>query len=161
MADFRNSGPLVLLLAEDEENDVVLFKRALRKAGVNVVLERVSDGEEAIDHLKGSGKFNDRLNHPFPDLVVVDLKMPRKTGFEVIEWVRASAAKRLRVLVLTSSQEKRDVNKAFDFGANGYMTKPHNFEDLVSLIKSMHAFWAELSERPDMGESNTAKDNLL
>ena len=145
---------MVLLLAEDEENDVVLFKRALRKAGVNVVLQRVSDGEEAIEHLKGSGKFNDRLNYPFPDLLIVDLKMPRKTGFEVIEWVRSSPAKRLRVLVLTSSQEKKGVNKAFDFGANGYMTKPHNFEELVSMIQNMHAFWANLSERPDIGDFN-------
>jgi DNA-binding response OmpR family regulator len=158
MASLKNNTQMILLLAEDEENDVVLFQRALRKAGVNVCLQRVADGEEAIEHLKGKGKFNDRVNHPFPDLVVVDLKMPRKNGFEVIEWIRSSVAKGLRVVVLTSSQERKDVNRAFDSGANAYMTKPHNFEELVGMIKNLHVFWAELSEQPDIPRSNPSKE---
>jgi CheY-like chemotaxis protein len=155
----RSKGKMILLLAEDEDNDVVLFQRALRKAGVNISLHRVSDGEEAINYIGGKDGFKDRHAFPFPDLVVVDLKMPRKNGIDVIDWVRQSEAKRLRILVLSSSQEKKDVNKAFDSGANAYMTKPHNFEELTSMIKHLHVFWAEVSERPEIPipERNSGK----
>lgn len=149
---------MILLLAEDEENDVLLFQRALKKSGVNVSLHRVADGEEAIDYLNGKEKFKDRTTHPFPHLLVVDLKMPRKSGFEVLEWVRESDAKRLRVVVLTSSKERKDVNRAFDCGANAYVAKPHNFDDLTAMLKTLHVFWAELSECPEVdGEKGNKK----
>lgn len=152
------STKMVLLLAEDQEDDVLLFKRALLKAGVSVALHHVNDGEEAIDYLKG-GKDYDREAFPFPDLLIVDLKMPKRTGFDVIDWVRKkSDSKRLRIVVLSSSREKNDINRAYESGANAYMSKPNNFDQLISMIKHLHMYWAELSECPDC--SGKAKSKM-
>ncbi len=141
---------MVLLLAEDDENDVVLFKRASEKAGLGIRLQRVSDGEEAIAYLRGLNAYEDRDLYPFPDLLILDLKMPRKTGFDVIEWVRKSDARRLRMIVLTSSKEARDVNRAYESGVNSYLVKPHKFEQLVEMLKNFHTYWRDVSEAPEV-----------
>src|ERR1051326_4028023 len=107
-----------LLLAEDD-NDVFFLERALNDAGVRAVLQRVRDGEEAIAYLQGQGDYGDRARFAMPSLVLLDLKMPRRNGVEVIQWLRAQPGlKRLPVVVLTASREAPDISRAYESGAN-------------------------------------------
>ena len=127
--DGRKSGSH--LLADDDENDTYFIERALKEAQVANPLRRVRDGEEAIAYLKGEGGYGDREKFPLPHLMLLDLKMPRKNGFEVLEWVRGQPGlKRLPVIILTSSKEDSDINHAYDLGANTYLVKPSKPEGL-------------------------------
>src|SRR5512132_2547028 len=104
----------VILIAEDDENDVFLIKRALHQAQFDNPLQVVQNGEEAIAYLKGSAPYEDRDKHPMPALLLLDLKMPRKNGFEVLSWVRQHPEyNSLAIVVLTSSQESADDNRAY------------------------------------------------
>src|SRR5581483_5474555 len=132
----------VILLAEDDENDVLLMKRAFSQAHIQNPLYVVQDGEEAIAYFKGEGAFSNRAEYPLPDLLLLDLNMPRVNGFEVLTWIRQQPGlSALRVLVLTSSDHMRDVNQAYRLGANSFLIKPHDFEDFVHLSKLMQEFW--------------------
>lgn len=138
-----------ILLAEDDENDVFFMERAFEQANIANPLIRVKDGEDAISYLKGEGAFADRGKHPLPYLMLMDLKMPRKNGFEVIQWVRQQPElKRLPLVVLTSSREDPDVNRAYELGANTYLVKPVKFEGLVEMMKALNLYWLILAEKP-------------
>src|SRR5437667_1443652 len=108
---FAKGRGRVLLVAEDNAHDIFLLKRAFIKAGVDVPMHIVNDGQEAVDYLLGAGRFADRKEYPLPTLLVIDLKMPRLTGFDVIRWVREhDGLRRLPILVLSSSGLGKDVN---------------------------------------------------
>src|SRR5947207_8557869 len=114
-----------ILLVEDDPNDVFFMARAMAKTGVNLPMHIAQNGEEAIRYLAGDGKYADRRAYPIPCCVFLDLKMPFLSGFEVLEWVRAQPAfSDLPVIVLTSSNEERDRERAFQLGAKGYLIKP-------------------------------------
>lgn len=137
---------MTVLLAEDDENDVLLMQRAFRKVKKADALRVVHDGEAAIDYLSGNHQYSNRLEHPFPGLVILDLKMPRKSGFEVLEWMKSDALmKRIPAIILTSSNQHRDIAKAYDLYANSYLVKPNAFEELVRVIESMQNYWVELN----------------
>ena len=132
-----------ILIAEDDENDVYLIKRAFQKAHFENPLKIVRDGEEAIAYLKGTGDFVDRQRNPPPALVLLDLKMPRKNGFEVLQWIREQPEfNHLPAVVLTSSQESSDINRAYALGANSYLVKPANFASLVDMITRLKEYCA-------------------
>ncbi|MBH8563241.1 response regulator [Nostoc sp. CENA67] len=138
-----------ILLAEDDSNQVLLIRRALRKANLTQLLQVVSDGEAAIAYLCGEGSYADRKSYPLPILVLLDLKMPRKSGFEVLEWLKQQPElKRLPVIVLTTSTEMHDIQKAYDLGVNSYLVKPVAFNDLTAMIKLLEAYWVNLNQRP-------------
>jgi DNA-binding response OmpR family regulator len=138
-----------ILLVEDDPNDVLLVKRAFRKANVANPLQVVSDGEAAVAYLAGQGNFTDRARFPLPAVVLLDLKLPRKSGLEVLVWLREQAdLKRLPVVVLTSSSEAGDVNRAYELGANSYLVKPVAFENLLNLVKALHQYWLTLNVYP-------------
>jgi CheY-like chemotaxis protein len=140
-----------ILLADDSEEDVLLIRRAFEKAGINNPLHIVRDGDEAIAYLGGHGKYSDRKVHPFPALLLLDLAMPGTDGFEVLRWVRANhAMEALRILVLTSSDRIWDVNQAYRLGANSFMVKPVEFQDLVMLSKSLHDYWLIKTKAPEI-----------
>src|SRR4051812_35437595 len=140
----------VILLAEDREDDVVLIRRAFRQAYVVNPLYVVQDGVEAISYLKGEGRFSNREEFPLPDLMLLDLKMPRLDGFEVLEWIRKQPGlSSLRVVVLTSSDELRDVNRAYKLGANSFMVKPVDFEDVVHMSQFLTKYWLVASKAPE------------
>lgn len=140
-----------ILLIEDDDNDILLVRRALEKARLVNSLQVVSDGEEAVAYLSGAGKYADRRRYPLPALVLLDLKLPRRSGFEVLAWLRKQPGlKRTRVVVLTSSRNGTDVNRAYELGANSYLVKPVRFEDLVDLLKMVHLYWMVVSERPEV-----------
>src|SRR5688572_14379196 len=111
------SGEPVILLAEDSENDVMMFQRAIRDYNLGSVVHVVSDGEQAIEYLKGEGKYANRAEYPLPTLFLLDLKMPRMNGFDVLEWVREEPALRgLLIVVLTTSDRISDINRAYQLG---------------------------------------------
>src|ERR1041385_2090882 len=118
----------LILLAEDRPDDVMLVLRSFERAGIKNPIRVVPDGEKAIAYLGGSGAFSDRQAHPLPELILLDLKMPRMDGFKVLRWIRTHPKlSRLRVVVLTSSENIRDVNLAYSLGANSFLVKPMDF----------------------------------
>lgn len=130
-----------ILIAEDDDNDVCLIKRAFQKAQFENPLNVVRDGEEAVAYLQGIGVYADRQNNPPPALVLLDLKMPRKNGFEVLEWIREQPEfNHLPVVVLTSSQESSDISRAYALGANSYLVKPANFGSLVDMMNRLREY---------------------
>jgi CheY-like chemotaxis protein len=141
----------VILLAEDNDDDVIMMKRAFKKANFLNPLHVVEDGEQAIAYLKGEGKYASREEYPLPSLLLLDLKMPRKNGFDVLEWVRQqSGLSSLRVVVLTSSDEIRDVNRAYQLGANSFLVKPLDFSEFVRMTEALKGYWIWLSRAPDI-----------
>jgi CheY-like chemotaxis protein len=139
----------IILLAEDDPNDTLLIKRAFQKAALGDVLKNVSDGEQAIDYLRGAKQYSDRARFPLPFLLLLDLKMPATDGFEVLQWVRAQPElKRLLVVVLTSSNLQADVDRAYELGANSYLVKPVEFNEMVNMIQRFEAYWTELNRFP-------------
>jgi len=140
----------VILLAEDEEDYVLLIRRAFAQAKIPNPLHVVWNGQEAIAYLKGEGKYANREEYPLPDLFLLDLKMPRVNGFEVLKWVRSQPGLApLRVLVLTSSDEIRDVNEAYKLGANSFLVKPLDFQDFTQLSRLIQEFWLKASKSPE------------
>src|SRR6267143_3130800 len=132
----------IILLAEDREDDILLIRRAFEKAGFGNRLQVVRDGEQAVAYLTGQAEYADRTRHPLPDLLLLDLKMPRMDGFEVLKWIRQHPAlSLLRVIVLTSSEQIRDVNLAYQLGANSFLVKPLDFENLLELGKAIQQYW--------------------
>jgi CheY-like chemotaxis protein len=132
------TGEKSLLLIEDNEDDVFLMRRALKKANIDLTLHVVMDGQEALDYLGSSGKFADRAQFPSPALVFLDLKLPYVHGFEVLEWIRQQdSLKNLPVVVLTSSPEERDRRQAHELGAKAYFVKPPSSELLQQAMGFM------------------------
>lgn len=140
----------VILLAEDEEDYVLLIPRAFSQANIPNPLHVVWNGQEVIAYLKGEGKYSNREEYPLPDLLLLDLKMPRINGFEVLRWIRSQPGlAALRVLVLTSSDQIRDVNEAYKLGANSFLVKPLDFQDFAQLSRLIQEFWLKASKTPE------------
>jgi CheY-like chemotaxis protein len=124
-----------VLYAEDEENDVFLMQRAFRKAGIANPLQTASDGAEAIRYLEAKGDPVNRQDRPLPCLVLLDLNLPRRSGLEVLKWIREEPKTReLPVIILTSSNQHSDIAAAYELGANGYLVKPPSSEKLLELV---------------------------
>lgn len=139
----------VILLAEDLADHVLLVRRALANAGIKNPLLVVGDGEEALEYLYGEGKYSNRHEYPLPDLLLLDLKMPKVDGFEVLRVVRGDRRfAALRIIVLTSSEDIYDVNKAYELGANSFLVKPLEFENFTSMMRTLSAFWLQQSKAP-------------
>lgn len=138
-----------ILIVEDDSNDVVLLQRALRKSSLANPVQVVGDGEEAVAYLAGTGKYDDRDRYPLPVLLLLDLKLPRKSGLEVLGWLHdQEGLRRLPVVVLTSSRETADINLAYDLGANSYLVKPVAFDALLEMVKTLGLYWLMLNVRP-------------
>ncbi len=137
-----------ILLVEDDPNDVLLIKRAFGKVNIANPIIVVNDGEQAISYLAGREPYVDRA---LPMLVLLDLKLPRKSGHEVLEWLRQQQnLKRLPVVVLTASSESSDVNRAYDLGANSYLVKPVTFDALVEMVNTLNLYWLILNRMADV-----------
>lgn len=137
-----------ILWVEDDPDDVLLIGRAIRKAGLEAPAV-VRDGPEATAYLSGAGPYADRILHPFPTLVLLDLKLPRMSGFEVLQWIRERREiSRLPVVIFTSSREKADIDRAYDLGANAYLLKSVDHAHLVETLQRVRAFWLELNLNP-------------
>ncbi len=125
-----------ILYAEDDPNDVVIFKMALNRATLPHELYVVDDGEAAIEWLQGKGKYHDRNQFPMADVLILDLKMPRKTGFDVLEWARGNPElQTLPIIILSSSDMPNDVKRAYNLGATTYFVKSASFQELVQYLR--------------------------
>jgi len=134
--------PLTILYAEDEENDVFFLERAFKLVGSPHTLKAVPDGAQALEYLAGEGIFSDRTRHPFPDLILLDINMPKKSGFEVLKWVRSqSRYKLLPTLILTSSSRPEDMENASQLGADAYLLKPSDPLKLLEVVRSLQEHW--------------------
>ncbi len=137
----------LIVVVEDNEDDWFLLKRAIKQTQFPGIIRRVCDGLEAIDYLQGAGAFNDRISHPLPALLLLDLKLPQKNGFEVITWVRnQSILRRLVIIVFTSSKVESDIVKAYNLGANAFLVKPAAAAKLPDVLKGLETFWLKLNE---------------
>jgi len=133
---------ITVLHIDDDPNDTTLLQAATRKAGLNLALRNVEDFEQAIEYLGGKGEYGDRSAHPLPKLILLDLKMPRATGFEVLRWIRSNVSlTNIPVIVLSGSELQDDVRRAYLGGANSYLVKPLGFEALVELVRNIHIVW--------------------
>jgi CheY-like chemotaxis protein len=146
-----NIQQYTILLVEDDPNDVKLIQRAFRKAGLANPVMVVKDGEEAVAYLSGTELYADREHYPLPTLVLLDLKLPRKNGLEVLAWLREQPGlRRLPVVVLTASRENADINRAYDLCANSYLVKPVTLDTLMEIVKSLRLYWLILNEKPEI-----------
>ncbi|MBD2000725.1 response regulator [Oculatella sp. FACHB-28] len=140
-----------VLLVEDDPNDVLLIRRAFSRAKLLNPLHIVNDGDSAIDYLAGVDQYGDRDRHPLPALILLDLKLPRRSGLEVLEWLKQQPElRRLPVVVLTSSRENIDINRAYDLNANSYLVKPVAPDALLEMVKMLDLYWLTLNEKPNV-----------
>lgn len=136
-----------VLLVDDNPDDRFLFQAAWTKAGIENPLRTLDNGQEACDYLGGEGKYADRAGFPLPALVLLDIKMPGKSGFEVLEWLRGRApSKLLPVIMLTASTSPGDVAQAYRLGANSFAIKPSSVAELIALAAALKSWWLTFNE---------------
>ena len=132
----------VILVADDTENDILLLRHAFGRAHILNPVRMVLDGDEAVAYLAGEAKFSDRSTYPLPVLLLLDVKMPKRDGFEVLEWIRTQRQLAgLNVVMFSSSNQARDVSRAHEFGAKSYLVKPVSFNDLVEMSRMLKIVW--------------------
>src|ERR1700742_3362552 len=123
-----------ILLVEDDENDAMLLRMAFEKNGITNPVQWVKDGMEAVTYLNGQGTYADRIKYPFPEVLLLDLKMPRMTGLELLAWIGEHPEfKIIPTIIMTSSRQELDIEHAYRLGANTYMTKPISFDELAKM----------------------------
>lgn len=133
---------LCVLVAEDNPDDALLMQRAFKSQGLNNPLRIVNDGVELLQYLRGEAAFADRAAHPYPNIMVLDLKMPRMNGFEVLQWLDQNEDFRvIPTLVWSSSADARDVKRAYCLGANGYLVKPTDFQKFKQMVGDVMRYW--------------------
>ena len=138
-----------ILVAEDEPDDQFLIQRELKKLDFPVQVYFVNDGEQTIDYLSALAKPD--CQFPKPDLMFVDLKMPKVNGFELLEWMRKNGfSERILTVVISSSGLQEDIDKAYDLGANAYLVKPANLEDYVRVFRATGEFFLEYARQPSL-----------
>jgi len=137
-----------ILLVEDDENDAMLLRMAFERNSIANPVQWVKDGLEAVAYLNGDGIYSDRAKYPFPEVLLLDLKMPRMTGLELLAWIAEHPEfKVIPTIIMTSSKQELDIESAYKLGANTYMTKPIAFDQLAQMVKLTHEYWA-MSAKP-------------
>lgn len=137
-----------ILVVEDEEDDVFFIKDALNRAGVAGPVQAVTDGQQAVDYFKGTGRFANRELFPFPSFVLLDLKLPYLGGFGVLKWIRQEAQLCLPVVILTSSESDADIEQAWRLGANAYLVKPSETTKRLEIARAIKEFWFTHNRAP-------------
>jgi CheY-like chemotaxis protein len=140
----------VIMIVEDREDDIILMRKAFERASLKNPVHIVRDGEEAVAYLAGQGRYSNRAEYPLPILILLDLKMPGMDGFEVLTWIRQQDGIRgIPVVVLTSSSEMRDVNRAYALGANSFFVKELDFQHAVNLSELLRQYWVHKALKPE------------
>ena len=135
-------GFLTILFAEDDPLEQELMRTAIEKLGLKHTIRFVSDGQEAIEYLTASGRYADRHQFPFPNVIITDLKMPRRTGFQLLVWLNAHGeCGVIPTIVLSNSADAKDIKEAYRLAANSYFIKPNDFDQLTALMKMIFDYW--------------------
>ncbi|EEF59548.1 response regulator [Pedosphaera parvula] len=143
-----NSKTEPILIVEDLEDDVLLLQMALKRNEVQGQVCIVSNGQEAVDYLRGLPPYDDRNKYPFPYIIYSDLKMPLMNGFELLTWIKSHTdCSVIPFIILTASAQESDVKRAFELGANAYLVKPSTLKELTEMIGKSLGFW-EISQKP-------------
>lgn len=141
-----------ILIVEDNEDEQIFLKKAFALAEISNPVQIVSDGQEALEYLEGVGSYADRLAYPVPGIVLLDLKLPRISGFEILERLRRSRDLRsLIAIVMSSSNRTTDVQRAYELGANAYLVKPGSFDELLRFMKVFKSYWLEVNNAAPTG----------
>jgi len=151
----------MILIADDNEDDAVAIVETLKSAGIRNQLRLVGDGREVIAYLKGHEHYGDRKKHPLPSVLLLDLKMPRLGGFEVLEWLRFSMpAKDILIIILSGHGELGDIKRGYELGARSFLIKPCHAEDIRNLVRAYSTYW-ELEGAPKPSSTGATRDDLL
>lgn len=143
------SNEIEIVLVEDNIDDALLTIRALKKKNLANHLRHLKDGSEAIDYIFGQRGFANNILYEKPKLVLLDLKMPKVNGLEVLERIKSDErTKQIPVVILTSSSEDPDIKKCYDLGANSYIVKPIGFDNFLSTVSELGTYWMLLNQRP-------------
>jgi len=145
--------PAHILIVEDNQMDVELMMDAFDEAHLGNTMHISPDGKDALDYMFGNGEFADRLSHPLPDIILLDLKLPGIDGFKVLRQVKSEQGlKRIPVIILTSSKEEGDRALGYDMGANSYLVKPVSFEGFLEVVKKVGDYWLVINIGPPKEE---------
>ena len=145
------NGKASFLLVDDSEDDILLITHAFEKAHIGNLLKSVMNGVEAIRYLSGEGPYADRREFPLPAVMLLDLKMPIKNGFDVLQWIHSQPALvPIRIIVLTDSNATVDIDRAYQLGACSFIVKPFDFRSLIDLMSAVAGFWVWQAELPGM-----------
>jgi CheY-like chemotaxis protein len=145
----KSTNSVSILIADDDTQDTMLVRLAVKRVALGLRLDCVTDGAEAIDYLLGRSRYADRQAHPFPSLMLLDLKMPRLGGFDVLQYVRSQPdLRQLPIVIFSSSDDPKDIQRAYDEGANSYLCKPHSNEDLSALLRALEGYWCKFNHFP-------------
>lgn len=148
--------PITILLVEDDDGHARLLERSLRRGGLVNRLVRVGDGQEAVDYLERVGDFTDEEQYPLPGVIFLDVRMPRLDGFSVLERIKKTPGlKTIPVIMLTSTDNQREIDRAYQLGANGYVVKPVNMEAFMDRVVRLGMF-VEVIELAQLGMANGA-----
>lgn len=146
MSEQASIDQRLVLVVEDNADDVLLLQRAFQKAELVNPIQVLTDGQQAVEYLTGEGKYSDRDLYPLPAVILVDLKLPKLSGFELLGRLREYPhLKRIPTVVLTSSREYRDVREAYELGANSYIVKS---DRVIEMVKAIQLYWLKLNELP-------------
>lgn len=137
-------------MCDDDPDDRLLFKDAIEEANVLNKVSFTQDGQDLMDYLLARGDHQDRIEQPLPDIILLDLNMPRKDGREALKEIKEnSALKHIPIIVLTTSKEEEDIIRSYNLGANSYITKPVTFEKLVELVSKFTDYWFKIVKLPE------------
>ena len=136
----------LILLVDDDEVDILMFRRAFAKAGLAYPLVVARRGQDAIDYLAGAGEFGDRSKHPLPSYVLLDLKLPRVSGLDILTWMRRTdAVKNIPVSILSGSAQGDDIERSMAMGIESYLVKPAAFPELLEIVQELGRRWEALA----------------
>lgn len=145
----KEHRPILVLMADDDEDDRLLARDAFSECDPEVRLRFVEDGQELLDYLQGRGAFEQRSSHPLPGLILLDLNMPRKDGREALAEIKADPAlRRIPVVVFTTSKAEEDVLRSYDLGVSSFISKPVSYEALVRLVATLSLYWFDTVRLP-------------
>jgi len=152
MSPAHINQPITILLVDDNPGDVRLTREALKEGRISNIMYAVSDGIEALDFLRQTGKYTDAAR---PDLVLLDINLPKKSGLEVLEDIKADSNLRsIPIVMLTTSQAEQDIVRSYNHHANAYVTKPVDLEQFILVIQSIEGFWLEIVKLPPNGKNH-------
>lgn len=148
----KERKPITIVMADDDEEDRMLAQDAWKECRLNNNLCFVEDGVELMDFLHRKGRFASDNGEHWPGLILLDLNMPRKNGFQALEEIKADPElRKIPIVVLTTSSEEEDICRSYDLGVSGFVTKPVSFEGLVDILKTLQKYWLEIVELPEEG----------